>query len=59
MIFRSPVDFPWCIPNHFPSIGILTHVAIWPFFQIEEFDDFSNRRCFSGGGPNIASASGV
>ena len=30
----------WQKNNYFPSIAILTHVAIWPSFQIEEFKDF-------------------
>ena len=54
VIFRSPVDFPWCIPNYLPSIAILIpcgHLA--DFFQIEEFEDFPNRRCFFDVRPNI------
>ena len=56
VMFRLLVNFPWCIPIFFPAIYHQS-ASMWPFgrfFQIEEFDDFSNRSCFFGGGPNIA-----
>ena len=53
VMFRLLVNFPWCIPFLFPAIYHQS-ASMWPFrrfFQIEEFEDFSNRRCFLVGVP--------